>query len=235
MKSFIVEDSRLARVELQELLTAHKNIQVCGEAANPRDALPIIAKERPELLFLDIHMPGKNGFELLQELDYEPKVIFITAYAEYALRSFEFATVDYLLKPITAERLEIALGKLGLQGAAEEPCQLLTATSQVLLRSGEECFWVCLQDIHFFESVGNHTRVHWGQGQTLIYRALSRIEARLPTELFFRANRQQILNVNEISKVDSWFNKGYKLGLNSGVEVEVSRRHASRFKEMFSL
>ena len=112
MKAVIVEDSRLARVELKDLLQAHSNIQLCGEAANPRDALPIIIKERPELLFLDINMPGKNGFELLEELDYDPKVIFITAYADYALRSFEFSTVDYLLKPISAERLKIAIDKL---------------------------------------------------------------------------------------------------------------------------
>lgn len=235
MKSFIVEDSRLARVELSELLKLHKHIQVCGEAANPRDALPILVKERPELLFLDINMPGKNGFELLQELDYEPKVIFITAYAEYALRSFEFATVDYLLKPITAERLNAAIDKLSMPSPSENTHSLLTASSRVLLRNGERCHWVCLQDIHYFVSTGNHTQVYWDQGNTIIYRGLSKIEERLPNDMFFRANRQQILNVNEISKIEPWFNKGYNLELNSGINIEVSRRHAIRFKELFCL
>ncbi len=237
MKALIVEDSRLARVELNKLLRVHNNIQVCGEAENPRDALPIILKERPELLFLDINMPGKNGFELLQELDYEPKVIFITAFADYALRAFEFSTVDYLLKPITAERLKVAIDKLvtlSSEDAADSP-DLLTLTSRVLLRDGEYCHWVCLQDIHYFESCDNHTQVIWNEGKALIYRTLSKIEARVPTDNFFRASRQHILNINEIKIVEPWFNGGYKLQLKSGTRIEVSRRHAMRFKDIFSL
>ncbi len=236
MKALIVEDSRLARIELNKLLRAHNSVQVCGEAANPRDALPIIVKERPELLFLDINMPGKNGFELLQELDYEPKVIFITAFADYALRSFEFATVDYLLKPITAERLKVAIDKLiTLSPETTTNSGSLTLASRVLLRDGENCHWVCLQDIHYFESCGNHTHVVWNDGKALIYRVLSKIEDRLPNETFFRASRQHILNINEIKRVEPWFNGGYKLQLKSGADIEVSRRHAIRFKDVFSL
>ncbi len=235
MKSFIVEDSRLARVELHELLKSHKHIQICGEASNPRDALPMLIEQRPELLFLDINMPGKNGFELLQELNYEPKVIFITAHAEYALRSFEFSTIDYLLKPITAERLKTALDKLSIQDHNDKTQTLLSPNSRVLLRSGERCHWVCLQDIHYFESTGNQTKVYWESQDTVIPRALSSIEARLPDEMFFRANRQQILNINAIKKIDSWFNKGYTIELKSGANIEVSRRHAMRFKDLFCL
>lgn len=235
MNSFIVEDSRLARVELKELLKAHPQIRVCGDAGNPRDALPIITKERPDLLFLDINMPGSSGFELLQQLDYEPQIIFVTAYAEHALRSFEFATVDYLLKPVTAERLKAAIDKLSFHQTAKSRDSLLTANSRVLLRNGESCHWVPLQNIHYFESATNHTHVYWGRGSTLIHRALGKIEERLPQELFFRANRQQILNVNEIADIDVWFNKGYRLQLKSGVNIEISRRHATRFKEFFSL
>lgn len=235
MRSFIVEDSRLARVELKELLKPHKTIQLCGEAANPRDALPILIKEQPELLFLDINMPGKNGFELLQALNYEPKVIFITAYAEYALKSFEFSTVDYLLKPITEDRLNTALNKLAAQNISNDEPSLLQADNQVLLREGEDCHWVCLKKIHYFESTGNHTKVVWSDGSALIYKALSKIEERLPNELFFRANRQQILNVTEISTIVPWFNKGYKINLKAGMEIDVSRRHAARFKDRFSL
>mgnify|MGYP000885801972 CR=1 FL=1 len=237
MKSLIIEDSRLARVELKKLLQAHPYIQICGEAANPRDALPIIIQERPELLFLDINMPGKNGFELLQELDYGPKVIFITAFADYALRSFEFPTVDYLLKPITAERLKIAIDKLislSQEIATSQP-DTLTLNSRVLLRDGETCHWVCLEEIHYFESLGNHTHVYWSKGNALIYRSLSKIEERLPVETFFRANRQHILNINHIAHVNPWFNGGYQLQLTSGASIEVSRRHAVRFKDEFSL
>ncbi len=239
MKALIVEDSRLARVELKDLLRAHSKIELCGEAENPRDALPLILKERPELLFLDINMPGKNGFELLEELDYEPKVIFITAYADYALRSFEFSTVDYLLKPISAERLKIAIDKLmvltNTAAISVEKNDVFEVTSRVLLRDGDHCHWVCLQDIHYFESCANHTQVYWGADKAIIYRALSKIEERLPSRIFFRANRQQVVNINEVVTVESWINGGYKLQLKTGFEIEISRRHSARFKDVFSL
>lgn len=239
MKAFIVEDSRMAREELKELLIAHDNVQVCGEAGNPRDALPIINTERPDLLFLDINMPGKNGFQLLEELDYDPKVIFITAYEEYALRSFEFSTVDYILKPISAPRLKVAIDRLSLfSTVAEEPDENQTPldmSSRVLLRDGNHCHWVCLQDIGYFESYGNYTQVYWGQNKALIYRAMSKVERRLPEKYFFRANRQHIVNVNNVERVNPWGNNGYRLRLTSGNEIDVSRRHSVRFKELFSL
>jgi two-component system LytT family response regulator len=237
MRAMIIEDSRLAREELKKLLQLHENITICGEAANSRDALPIITQQHPELLFLDINMPGKNGFELLQELNYEPKVIFITAFADYALRAFEFSTIDYLLKPINAERLKLAIDKLiGINTEiAFNKSSSLALSNRVLLRDGENCHWVCIQDIYYFESYGNHTHVSWCEGKALIHRALSKIEERLPEEIFFRASRQHILNINEIKKIEPWFNGGYKLQLKSGVDIEVSRRHALRFKELFSL
>ena len=239
MKALIVEDSRLARAELKELLKAHTNIELCGEAENPRDAFPIIQSEKPELLFLDINMPGKNGFELLEALDYEPKVIFITAYTDYALQAFEFSAVDYLLKPISADRLKLAIDKLLLtkeQAAAQVVKQdLLDISHRVLLRDGEVCHWVCLQDIHYFESCANHTQVFWSGNKAVIYRALGKIEDRLPPRNFFRANRQQVLNINEVAAVEPWVNGGYKLRLKTGLEIDVSRRHAVRFKDEFSL
>lgn len=236
MKSFIIEDSRLARTELKKMLSLHHNIQLCGEAESPVEALPLINRERPELLFLDINMPGKTGFELLYELDYEPKIIFITAYAEHALRSFEFSTVDYLLKPVTEERLKIAIDKLIPSGdGVENRPDSLALTSRVFLRDGEKCYWVSLQNIRYLESIGNHTKVMWNEGNAMIFRTLVKIEERLPPDVFFRANRQQIINVDGIIAIEPWFNGGYKLKLDMGAEIEVSRRHAVRFKEMFSL
>lgn len=244
MKAFIVEDSRMAREELKDLLAAHEVIQLCGEAGNPRDALPLITAERPELLFLDINMPGKNGFELLEELDYEPKVIFITAYEQYALRSFEFTNVDYLLKPISAPRLQAAIDRLTLFSndieTADENFVPLEIDSSVLLREGNNCHWVCLKDICYFESYGNYTQVYWGLNKAMIYRAISKIEKRLPEKRFFRVNRQHIVNIAAIKSVESWGNSGYRLKLISGDanfvnEIDVSRRHSVRFKELFSL
>ncbi|GGY65782.1 DNA-binding response regulator [Cellvibrio zantedeschiae] len=237
MKALIVEDSRLARTELKDLLQAHPNIELCGEAESPRDARPIIEAERPDLLFLDINMPGENGFELLEALDYDPKIIFITAYADYALRSFEFSTVDYLLKPISAARLKTAIDKLGT-GIEETPTpkeELLEFTSRVLLREGENCHWVQLGEIIYFESNGNYTYVFWGESKALVYRTLGKLEERLPEKQFFRANRQQIINIEYIAKVDLWLNGSYKVTLKTGLEIEISRRHTARFKGFFSL
>lgn len=236
MRAIIVEDSRLARAELRRMLAAHNEIILCGEAANPRDALPIIKQERPDLLFLDIHMPGKTGLELLNELDYAPMVIFITAHADYALRSFEFTTIDYLLKPISEARLNTAIEKIGrLTKADDVKAEPLTLGSQLLLRNGDHCFWVCLNDIDYFESCANHTRVVWNRGQALINKSLGKIEERLPNEAFFRASRQYIVNITAINTIVPWFNGGFQLQLKSTVEIEVSRRHALRFKETFSL
>ena len=235
MKAMIIEDSRLARAELRELLQAHPNIELCCEAENPRDALPLILKELPELLFLDIHMPGKNGFELLEDLDYEPKVIFITAHADYAMRSFEFDTVDYLLKPISAERLKRAIDKLQHEAATNNLHHNFDAQSRVLLRDGDTCHWVCLTDISYFDSYGNHTYVFWNNNKALIYRSLTKIEERIPAPLFFRVNRQQIVNIGHVINVEPWINGGYRLALKSGEHIEVSRRHTSRFKDVFGL
>lgn len=237
MKAIIIEDSRLARLELKDLLQVHSNIHLCGEAESPREAMPIILAERPDLFFLDINMPGKNGFELLEELDYDPKIIFITAHAEYALRSFEFSTVDYLLKPISAARLKTAIEKLKIDTneTSEPKVDSLEMKSSVLLREGENCHWVQLNDITYFESNGNYTHIYWGTNKALVYRTLGKIEERLPDKYFFRANRQQIININQIAKVDLWLNGSYKLTLKSGLEVEISRRHTARFKGFFSL
>lgn len=238
MKAMIIEDSRLARQELKELLQAHPHINLCAEAENPRDALAIIQREAPELLFLDINMPGKNGFELLQELSYDPKVIFITAYADQAIHSFNFNTVDYLLKPVSSKRLQKALDKLKNDTVAsdvEEIQPILELHSQVMLRDGDKCYWVRLLDIHYFESCGNYTQVFWGSDKVTLFRALGKIESRLPQSHFFRANRQQIVNVTEVVNVEPWINGGYQLQLKSGVILEVSRRHAPRFRLLFSL
>ncbi len=238
MKAMIIEDSRLARQELKELLQAHPHIYLCAEAENPRDALVIIQRENPELLFLDINMPGKNGFELLQQLSYDPKVIFITAYADQAIHSFNFNTVDYLLKPVSSKRLQKALDKLKSDVVAndvEEIQPILELHSQVMLRDGDKCCWVRLLDIHYFESCGNYTQVFWGNDKVTLFRALGKIESRLPQSHFFRANRQQIVNVTEVVNVEPWVNGGYQLHLKSGVILEVSRRHAPRFRLLFSL
>ncbi|MFM1932794.1 MAG: hypothetical protein RL226_2097, partial [Bacteroidota bacterium] len=197
----------------------------------------------PELIFLDIHMPGKNGFELLESLESIPEVIFTTAYDEYAIKSFEYNALDYLLKPINGERLAKAVEKVkqhlgtGSEEAISEEVRegMLDANEKVFVKDGDKCWLVRLGDIRLFEVCGNYSRVFFDNHKPLILRSLNQLEERLDPETFFRANRQQIINLESIDKVDSWFNGRLKVTLKGGTEVEISRRQAVRFKELLSL
>lgn len=237
MKALIVEDSRLARLELKELLSVHQEIEVVGEAENAEVAERLIEELDPDLLFLDINMPGKNGFELLESLDAAPQVIFTTAYDEFAIKSFEYNALDYLLKPIKEDRLAKALGKLELRSQENKSVKgdHLSLEQQVFVKDGEKCWLVKIEDIRLFEVCGNYSRVYFDQHKPLILRSLNQLEERLDPEHFFRANRQEIINLKKISKIEPWFNGRLKVWMDDQQEVEVSRRQAVRFKELLSL
>lgn len=239
MKTLLVDDERLARAELRRLLGAHSEIEIIGEAANADEAAAAIAEQNPELLFLDIQMPGRNGFELLADLPRPPRVIFTTAYDEYAFRAFEVSAVDYLLKPIDAARLAQALQRLR-EPAAEspsrsEPARRLSEDDQVLLRDGDSCWFVRLRDIQLFESEGNYTRVIFSGQRPLVPRSLNSLEERLDPQIFFRANRQQVINLRSVEKIEPWFSGGLLVHLTSGAKIEMSRRQGQRFRELMSL
>lgn len=242
LSAVIVEDSRLARLELNKLLEAHPEVEVLGEADNADDALTLINEKDPELIFLDIHIPGKDGFQLLEELETIPHVIFTTAYDEYAIKSFEYNALDYILKPLKPDRLAKAIEKV--EGAIKEESNTSTKSNdtdvldidkRVFVKDGDKCWLVRLGDIRMFEVYGNYSRVYFDNNKPLILRSLNQLEERLDTEVFFRANRQQILNVNKVEKVDTWFNGRLKATMEGGAEVEISRRQAVRFKDMLSL
>lgn len=237
MKALIVEDSRLARLELKELLSIHQEIEVVGEAENAEVAERLIEELDPDLLFLDINMPGKNGFELLESLEAAPQVIFTTAYDEFAIKSFEFNALDYLLKPIKEDRLAKAIGKLQLRSPESKipKGNYLSPEQQVFVKDGEKCWLVKIEDIRLFEVCGNYSRVYFEQHKPLILRSLNQLEERLDPEHFFRANRQEIINLKKISKIEPWFNGRLKVWMDDQQEVEVSRRQAVRFKELLSL
>ena len=239
MKTLLVDDERLARAELRRLLAAHSEIDVIGEAANADDAAEAIAQSKPDLLFLDIQMPGRNGFELLADLARPPRVIFTTAYDEYAFRAFEVSAIDYLLKPIDAARLAQALHRL--REPEPEPVSRVEATrrlgedDQVLLRDGDSCWFVRLREIQLFESEGNYTRVIFGAQRPLVPRSLNSLEERLDPQVFFRANRQQIINLRSVEKIEPWFSGGLLVRLTGGAKVEMSRRQGQRFRDLMSL
>lgn len=241
IKAIIIDDERLARNELKKLLQDHADIEVIEEAANVDDGIEKIETLNPDLIFLDIQMPGKTGFDLLAEVEKAPKVIFTTAYDEYAIKAFEVNALDYLLKPIEPKRLADAIQKLqaeifkeniGLNGVNRGP---LTEYDQVFVKDGERCWFVKLGEIRLFESVGNYAKVFFGTQKPLILKSLNALEERLDDRMFFRANRKHIINLRWIEKIEPYFNGGLIVDLKGGEKIEVSRRQTVKFKEMMSL
>lgn len=249
MKTLIVDDERLARLELRGLLEAHPEIAIVGEAASVTEALKLIPVLKPELLFLDIEMPGRTGFDLLAALPPpHPRCVFVTAYDAFALRAFEVNALDYLMKPVRPARLAATLARvkhaarslvtgMGENDARESdaPMTPLREDDQVFVRDGERCWFVPVTELRLLESEGNHTRLYFRDQRALLYRTLGAMEARLPTSLFIRANRAQLVNRTFIENVEPWFSGGLKAMLRGGGEVEFSRRRAQELRERMGL
>jgi two-component system LytT family response regulator len=244
MKAIIIDDERLARTELRKLLQEYPEIEIIDEASNAEEGLQKIENLNPDLIFLDIQMPGKTGFDMLSELDHAPHVIFTTAYDEYALKAFEVNALDYLLKPVEPRRLADAVEKLrkSANGMVTEKMHngientsLLSENDQVFVKDGERCWFVKLGDVRLFESVGNYAKVFFGNNKPLILKSLNALEERLDEKVFFRANRKHIVNLRMIEKIEPYFNGGLLLELKGGEKIEVSRRQTVKFKEMMSL
>lgn len=242
MRAIIIDDERLARAELKKLLQDYPEVEVIDEAANADEGINKIDTLQPDLVFLDIQMPGKTGFDMLAELERAPHVIFTTAYDEYALKAFEVNALDYLLKPIEPKRLADAMQKLHVAETKESHIvpenfnqSILSEADQVFVKDGERCWFVKLSDIRLFESVGNYAKVFFGANKPLILKSLNALEERLDPKTFFRANRKHIVNLRMIEKIEPYFNGGLLLELKGGEKIEVSRRQTVKFKEMMSL
>jgi two-component system LytT family response regulator len=238
-KAIIIDDERLARNELRKLLLEFPEVEVIGEAANANEGIEKIESLNPDLVFLDIQMPGKSGFDMLTQIERAPHVIFVTAYDEYALKAFEVNALDYLMKPVEPKRLADALLKVRQKDEEEllsyNNRGLLHENDQVFVKDGERCWFVKLSDVRLFESVGNYAKVFFGTNKPLILKSLNALEERLDDKVFFRANRKHIINLRMIDKIEPYFNGGLLLDLTGGEKIEVSRRQAVKFKEMMSL
>jgi two-component system, LytTR family, response regulator len=244
VRALIIDDERLARSELRRLLERHPEIEIAGEAANAKEARKAIETLQPDLLFLDVQMPGETGFDLLSSLESVPLVVFTTAYDDYALRAFEVSALDYLVKPIEPKRLARTVARLLAAagagktvskeaGASGRP---LSENHRVFISEGERCWLVRLGDIRVFESDGNQTRVFLGSSdKPRINRSLNQLEAKLDERVFFRANRHQIVNVKAVRAIRQWFGGQLLATLDGGIEVTLSRRRARAFKELLSV
>ncbi len=237
MKALVIDDERLARKELIKLLDEFATMNVVGEAANADEAIELIEKHNPDILFLDIQMPDKTGFELLEMLDTVPQVIFTTAYDEYALKAFEVNALDYLLKPIDPNRLKESIDKL--VNVEPKPqiaeTKLLGLQDQVFVKDGDKCWFVKLENVRYFESDGNYIKVFFDSVKPMIHKSLNALDEKLSDRDFFRASRKHIINLSWVEDIETWFNGGLMVKLRGGDKLEVSRRQAAKFKERMSL
>jgi len=251
MKTLLVDDERLARRELRRLLEVHPAIQIVGEAKDAPSAREAIAELRPNLLFLDVQMPGETGFDLLETLDWVPRVIFTTAYDEYALRAFEVSALDYLVKPIDPKRLARSVERTlreaprhpprpqgaGASGQEEDGAgrRVLRESDRVFLRDGDRCWFVELGRVRLFESMDNYAQVHLDGESPLILRSLNELEEKLDPLVFFRANRSQIINLKAVDSIHPWFGGRLMARMDGGMEVVLSRRKSKEFRELMSV
>jgi len=240
LRVLIVDDTRLARQELRTLLADLPDIELLGEADDVPAAQAAIARLRPDLVLLDIQMPSGTGFDVIDGLDSAPLVVFTTAYDQYAVRAFEANALDYLVKPVDASRLAAALQRARARlpetpwlGAA--PRGLLGADDQVFLREGERCWFVALREISRIVVDGNYARVWFRNECALLARSLSALEARLDPALFFRANRNTLVNLRAVKAIDLAVNDGFELELKDGSRIEVSRRQSRELRERLAL
>ncbi len=241
MKALLIDDERLARNELRRLLAAHTDIEIAGEAVDVDDAVQKAAALRPEVVFLDVQMPGGDGFGLLERLEPPlPAVIFTTAYDEFAVKAFEFNALDYLLKPVDPNRLAAALEKLRARGSGAPfetagASHRLSLDDKVFVREGDRCWFVPVKNIRLLESEGNYTRVHFDDNKPQLFRSLTAMEERLDPKHFFRANRKQVINLAWVEGLEPWFSGGLLVRLKGGLKIELSRRQAQDFRERMSL
>ena len=235
--AIIVEDSRLARNELKDLLKEIPEVEIIAEAENADIAFELINSKSPDLIFLDIQLPGKDGFQLLEMLENVPMVVFTTAFDEFAIKSFEYNTLDYLLKPINPKRLSQAIEKVKqkLSEKTEKQDKKLDLDDQIFIKDGEKCWMVKISEIYLFEVEGNYTKVFFRNEKAVLTRSLNIIEKKLPQEKYFRANRNTIFNINYIQNIENWFSGNLMIKLPNDNQVEISRRQAVLFKEIYGI
>ena len=236
-KTVIIDDERLAREEVKRALKKYPEFVIIGEANNVDSAIILIEKEEPDIIFLDIHMPEKSGFDLLEELTTVPEVVFTTAYDQYAVKAFELNALDYLVKPLREERFAKTIEKVKqeLIEKTEVISEVLPMHRKVFIKDGEKCYFVPLSEIYFIESLDNYARLYFGDHKAMIKSSLNLLENKLDTTVFFRANRSQIINIQYIKEIHPYFNNKLQITLTTDKKIEVSSRQSVKFKNWNSL
>lgn len=236
IKTILIDDEPLAIAELTSMLLKYSDIEVIDTAANAVEAINKIEELKPNLIFLDINMPGKSGFDLLEELDNAPHVIFVTAYDQFAIKAFEVSALDYILKPINTKRLDDAIERVKKHiGHQKNNADKLSIDKRIFIKDGDLCFFVPLEEVFLFQSVGNYSRVFYQNKKPLLHKSLNYLENKLPEIHFFRADRQHIINTHFIKNITPTFNNALKVELQNGAKIDISQRQSVKFKEMMGI
>lgn len=235
--TLIIDDERLAREEVRRALEGYPEFEIVGEANNAEVAISLIEKEHPDIIFLDIHMPGKSGFDLLEELGTVPEVVFTTAYDQYAVQAFEVNALDYLVKPLRDERFVKTIEKVKVELQKKEEAQKapLASHQKIFIKDGEKVYFIALAEIRLVESMDNYVRLYFGNQKAMVKRSLNQLEEKLDPNTFFRANRSQIINTEYIKEIQPYFNNKLRIVLTTGETVDLSTRQSVAFKNRNSL
>lgn len=236
-KTVVIDDERLAREEVKRALKKYPEFRIVGEANNVDIALTLIDKEQPDIIFLDIHMPEKSGFDLLEELTTVPEVVFTTAYDQYAVKAFELNALDYLVKPLREESFAKTIEKVKQELTEKTMVKpdVLPMHRKIFIKDGEKCYFIPISEIYFIESLDNYARLYFGHQKAMIKRSLNLLEEKLDSTVFFRANRSQMINTHYIKEIHPHFNNKLHIALTTGETIEASSRQSVKFKNWNSL
>ncbi len=240
IKAFIVDDEPLAREVVKKHLQKYSDITLVGEASDGFEALKLIPELKPDLLFLDIQMPKISGFELLELLSEAPSVIFTTAFDEFALKAFEVNALDYLLKPFSEERFDAAVSKkrnseLNGNSKTEVPLQIIHEQNRIVVKDGTEIKIIPIQDVDYIEAYDDYVKIYQGKKYILKKQTMNHFEKVLPKDQFIRIHRSYILNVNQLTKIESYEKNSYVAILKSGTSIPISRSSYSDLKSRLGL
>jgi two-component system, LytTR family, response regulator len=237
LTAIIVDDERLARKELRSLLSAFAEISFVGEAENLTEAIELIQTKKPDVIFLDIQLQNENGFDLLEKVEKTFKLIFVTAFDNFAIRAFEINALDYLLKPVNPERLAKTLERLfESEEKNDTPLRKLEYEDCLFLELGERSKFLKVSSIKYISADGDYSQIFTLEGNKhLVTKPLREWEQRLPEKYFVRIHRSTIVNFEFIEKVESWFNRSFQITLKGINEpFTISRRYSASIKEKFN-
>ncbi len=233
-RSIVIDDEKLAREDLKAVLKEFPEIELIGEAGTANEAIKLIESSNPDVVFLDIQMPGKSGFDILGEVQTDAQIIFVTAYDEYAIKAFEVSAQDYLLKPVNKDRLHLAIEHLRI-GNDEEALNLkkLDYNDSIFLMVNNTYQFVKVSSIINITSAGNYSEIHTNiKVKGLVLKSMREWESRLPQNNFVRIHRNAIVNLEFMDHIEEWFNYSYQVYLK-GLDkpLVMSRRFATKLKE----